>query len=428
MKIPDKGKIMKSFRRAFSVLFVFAIALTFVFPSSIFAQSRPQKPDASTGNNKRNQRPAPKTEEELKKEEQQRKLEEEEKNAVFTDETVKVETNIVNVDAVVFNKKTGQIITGLKKENFAVFENGVKQNIENFATPEAPITVSLVVEYSKWSEMFGLYGNGGFEAGKLEVVRPVAYFLSKFIKAPDDYASVIAFDMRPTTITDFTNDPARLRQTVDLLLRNNPAFRENNLFDAVKFALVGGRGDSVVLENSKERLAEFGGMVDVKAKRRAIILVASGIDTFSRTNYDEARKIIQNSGIPIYIISTGNLFYKKYESQLGATDSISGMPGRLTFLQAQNAMNTFAKESGGAHYPMTFEGELPGYLNNINSLLRNQYSIAYDAGDKREAGKKFKLDVKVDVDGDGQYDEKQFVVQHRPFYNTPKVTEPKNKK
>jgi hypothetical protein len=79
MKIPDKGKIMKSFRRAFSVLFVFAIALTFVFPSSIFAQSRPQKPDASTGNNKRNQRPAPKTEEELKKEEQQRKLEEEEK-------------------------------------------------------------------------------------------------------------------------------------------------------------------------------------------------------------------------------------------------------------------------------------------------------------------------------------------------------------
>jgi hypothetical protein len=36
--------------------------------------------------------------------------------------------------------------------------------------------------------MFGLYGNGGFEAGKLEVVRPVAYFLSKFIKAPDDYA------------------------------------------------------------------------------------------------------------------------------------------------------------------------------------------------------------------------------------------------
>jgi len=419
---------MKSFRRFLSVLFIPAIVLSVVFPTNVFAQSRPQKPDAPTGNNKRNQRPVPKTEEELKKEEEKRKIEEQEKDAVFIDDVVKVDTNIINVDAVVFNKKSGQIITGLKKENFAVFENGIKQNIENFATPEAPITVSLVVEYSKWSEMFGLYGNGGFEAGKLEVVRPVAYFLSKFIKAPDDYASVIAFDMRPTTITDFTNDPNRLRQTVDLLLRNNPAFRENNLFDAIKFALVGGKGDAVVLENSKERSAQFGGMVDVQAKRRAIILVASGIDTFSKINFDEARKVIQNSGIPIYIISTGNLFYKRYENQLDATDSISGMPGRLTFLQAQNAMNTFAKESGGMHYPMTFEGELPGYLNSINSLLRNQYSIAYDAGDKREPGKKFKLDVKVDVDGDGQFDDKQFVVQHRPFYNTPKANEPKNKK
>ncbi|MDQ3130218.1 MAG: VWA domain-containing protein [Acidobacteriota bacterium] len=419
---------MKSILRSSTASFVLSVIFLSVLSPAGFAQSRPQRPDSPKGNNKINQRPTPKTEEELKKEAEQRRIEEEEKNAIVDTEILKVDTNIVSVDAVVFNKKSGQIITGLKKENFAVFENGIKQEVTNFATPEAPITVSLVVEYSKWSELFGLAGSGGFEAGKLEVVRPVAYFLSKFIKAPDDYASVIAFDMRPTTITDFTNDPNRLRQTVDLLLRNNPAFRENNLFDAIKFALVGGKGDSVVLENSKESTAQFGGMVDVKAKRRAIILVASGIDTFSKINYDEARKLIQNSGIPIYIISTGNLFYKKYEDRLGATDSISGMPGRLTFLQAQNAMNTFAKESGGVHYPMTFEGELPNYLTNINALLRNQYSIAYDAGEKREAGKKFKLEVKVDVNGDGQYEEKEFVVQHRPFYTTPKEKEPKSKK
>ncbi len=419
---------MKNILRSSTALFALSVVFLSTFAPAGFAQSRPQRPDSPKGNSKINQRPTPKTEEELKKEAEQRRIEEEEKNAVVDTEILKVETNVVSVDAVVFNKKSGQIITGLKKENFAVFENGVKQEIASFATPEAPITVSLVVEYSKWSEMFGLYGNGGFEAGKLEVVRPVAYFLSKFIKAPDDYASVIAFDMRPTTITDFTNDPNRLRQTVDLLLRNNPAFRENNLFDAIKFALVGGKGDSVVLEDSKERTAQFGGMVDVKAKRRAIILVASGIDTFSKINFDEVRKVIQNSGIPIYIISTGNLFYKKYEDRLGATDSISGMPGRLTFLQAQNAMNTFAKESGGVHYQMTFEGELPNYLTNINALLRNQYSIAYDAGEKREAGKKFKLEVKVDVNGDGQYEEKEFVVQHRPFYTTPKEKDPKSKK
>ncbi|HVE59982.1 MAG TPA: hypothetical protein VNB22_24425, partial [Pyrinomonadaceae bacterium] len=194
------------------------IVLLFAFGAVIgLAQSKPQKPTTTTGNGKKNPRPVPKTEEEIKKEEEQRRLEEEEKNAVKDDEVLSIKTNIVNVDAVVYDKKSGQIITGLKKENFAIFENGVKQEIAQFATPEAPITVTLVVEYSKWSEIFGYYANRGFESGKLEVVRPVAYFLQRFIKPPDDYASVIAFDIRPTPITDFTNDPNRLRQTVDLL-------------------------------------------------------------------------------------------------------------------------------------------------------------------------------------------------------------------
>ncbi len=267
---------------------------------------------------------------------------------------------------------------------------------------------------------FRLFGSGGWDNGTSEVIRPVASFLSQFIKPPDDFASVIAFDMRPTPITDFTNDPAQINATINLLLRNRPAFRENNLFDAIKFALVGGKGDAVVLENSKERTIEYGGMVDVKAKRRAIILVASGIDTFSKTNYGEVRKVIQNSGIPIYIISTGNLFFKKYEHLLPATDGLSGMPGRLTFLQAKNAMNTFAKESGGMHFEMTFESEIPAYLQSINALLRNQYSLAYDIPEKREPGKKYKLEVKVDVNGDGVYEEKQYEVQHRPFYTAPK--------
>ena len=411
-------QIVSSFR--FSKIFVLLLAFFFAFNVNSFAQSRQQKADVKKGDDKKNARPVPKTEEELKKEEEKRKQEEEEKSAVVDPEVLSIKTNVVNVDAVVYNKKTGQIVTGLKKENFAVFENGVKQNITNFATPEAPITVSMVVEYSKWSEIFGSYGSRGQEAGTLEVIRPVAYFLSKFIRPPDDYASVIAFDLRPTPITDFTNDPNRLRQTVDLLLRNSPAFRENNLFDSLKFALIGGKGDSVVLENSKERTSDYGGMVNVQAKRRAIILVASGINTFSKTNYDEIRKVVQEAGIPIYIISTGNLFYKLYENQLSAEGGISGMPGRLDFLQAANVMNTFAKESGGQHFPVTFPGEIPTDLQTINSLLRNQYSIAYDANEKYEPGKKYKLDVKVDINGDGVYEDKEYVVQHRPFFIAPK--------
>ena len=247
---------MKSFfsRRIVSCIGLFLILFLGLHPLS-FAQSKPQRPDKS--NEKKNQRPTPKTPEELKAEEEQKKLDEMQRNAVIDDDIVEINTNIVNVDAVVYNKKTGQIITGLTRDNFAVFENGKQQEITNFATPESPITVSVVMEYARWSEIFGYDRGMGRGSGKLEVIRPVAYFLSKFIKPPNDYASLIAFDMRTTPITDFTNDPQRINQSINLLLRNSPAFRENNLYDALKFALVGGRADSVVLENSEERYSRL---------------------------------------------------------------------------------------------------------------------------------------------------------------------------
>ncbi|HKP68548.1 MAG TPA: VWA domain-containing protein [Pyrinomonadaceae bacterium] len=409
--------LVPRFIRFVTIVLIATVALN----SLSLAQSRPQRPEPSKGEGgKRNARPLPKTEEELKKEEEERKRQEEEKTSTEEPGVVSVDTNTVSIDAVVFNKKSGQIITGLKKENFAIFENGVKQNISSFTTPDAPITVTVVLEYSKWTEAFGRANTGSFEPGVYEAVRPVAEFLGRFIRPPDDYASVIAFDLRPTPITDFTNDPNRLRQTVDLLFRNSPAFRENNLYDSLKFALVGGLADSVVLEQSKTRKSQYGGMVDVKAKRRAILLVASGLNTFSSISFSDVRKIAQEAGIPIYIISTANLFCKMYCDYLDPMRVMVGTPDRLDFISATNQMNTLAKETGGAHFPMTFPGETGGYLNTINAHLRSQYNLAYDLDQPHEPGKKYKLEVKVDVDGDGVYEDKTFVVQHRPFIMVPK--------
>lgn len=393
--------------RSFAIL----LALIFLFGAAgslkVFAQARRQPP---AGDQKKNKRPG----EGGKQEEQ-----------VPSDivgkpqeaEKVIVTTEVVNVDAVVYQKKSGQIITGLKKDNFAIFVDGQKKDITNFATPEAPITVALVVEYSKLGQAFGYYAANGMEPGQYEVIRPTAMFLSQFIK-PEDYVTVIAYDMRPTPLTDFTNDPARIQQVISLLLRNNPAFTETNLFDALKFTLMGGRGDAVALEESKSSTAEYSGLAGVQGRRRAVLLVASGIDTFSKITYDKARKILQNAGVPIYIVGTGNLFFKKYGDNLSATDYLSGFPGRMSFLQADNALKTFAKETGGAYYPVTFEGELPKVLGSINALLRNQYSLGFkpDVHD----GKAHKIVVKVDVKGDGQFDDKQYVVRAREIYNAPK--------
>jgi Ca-activated chloride channel homolog len=337
-------------------------------------------------------------------------------------EKLSVTTNLVNVDAVVYNKATGQPSLNLKKDNFAIFVDGVKKDITNFATPEAPITLTLVVEYSKTSEVLGYYGSGGMERGQDEVIRPTAMFLSSFI-TKEDYVSVIAYDMRPTPLTDFTNNPQRIQQVISLLLHNTPAFRESNLYDALKLTLVGGRADSVVLEDSKEAKSDYAGMVAVPGgRRRAVLLVASGLDTFSKINMDQARKIVQNSGIPIYIVGTGQMFVKKYGDNMdpGRGSNIGGIPiDRMTFLQADNTMKTFAKESGGAFYPVTFEGEIPSVLQSINAMLRSQYSLGFKPDDVAD-GKSHKIVVKVDVDGDGQYDDKAYVVKAREVYNAPK--------
>jgi Ca-activated chloride channel homolog len=395
----------------FSILLSLLLVGLIVSPG--WSQSRRQPP---TTNEKKNKRPG----ETPKQGDQQDPLPPDIVPTKPQDiEKLAISTQIVNVDAVVYHKKSGQIVTNLKKPNFAIFADGTQQTITNFSTPEAPITVAMVVEYSKLSEYFGYASTRGYEPGFYEVIRPTAMFLSQFIKPPDDFVSVVAFDIRPTPLTDFTNDPSRLQQVISLLLRNSPAFRETNLFDALKFVLVGGRGDSVVLEDSKSDKSDYSGLVSIQGRRRAVVLVASGIDTFSKINYGDARKVLQNSGIPVYIIGTAGMYKKLYADNLSATDSLLGMPGRMSWLQADNTLQTFAKETGGAYFPVTFDGELPKVLGSINALLRSQYSLAFNPGDVRD-GKQHKLEVKVDIDGDGTFDDKEFVVQARRFYNAPK--------
>lgn len=405
-----------SVRRIASLTLTAFVLLGTVAPLSVTGQSGRQQP--ATGDKKKNKRP------DTPPGDQQDPPPADVVNRPQDSEIVTIASNLVDVDAVVYNKKTKAIVTGLKKENFRIYEDGQEMEITNFATPDAPITVAVVVEYSKLAEAIGFYGAGGMEDGKMETVRPVAQFLTQFVR-PTDFVSVIAYDIRPTPLTDFTNDPARLNAVINLLLRNNPAFRDSNLFDALKFTLVGGKGDSVVLDRSEQETSDYAGLTSVTGRRTAVLLVASGLDTFSKINYGETRKIIQNAGIPIYIIGTGNMYLKKYDAQLPANDGIGGSvsPGRMSFLQAGNVLTTFSKESGGAFYPVTFPGEISANLQAINILLRNQYSLGYRPIEK-PGDKQRKIVVKVDVDGDGVTDDKDFVIQHRQFYNPKKATPP----
>ena len=100
----------------------------------------------------------------------------------------------------------------------------------------------------------------------------------------------------------------------------------------------------------------------------------------------------------------------------------------MTWLQAKNRLNYFARWSGGHHYEMTFSSEIPGILRDIDARMRNQYSLSYALNEALKPGKSYKLKVKVDVNGDGIYDDKKFVVRHREFVRIGEKEKKKKKK
>lgn len=371
----------------------------------------------STGDKKK-KNPGASGDAEAQKKEQERQ-DEKKVDKQMSGATVMIDTNVVNVEAVVYNKKTGAIIQGLKKENFEIYEDGIKQEIENFSTPDAPLTMVMIVEYSKLVDVLGSGTGGYFEPGRVEVLRPAYEFVRSFVK-PKDFISIVAYDIRPTPLVDFTDDKQKLMQAIGLLIRNNPAFSESNLFDTLKFVLRGGKGDAVVLEDGKgadkNGQMDYAGLYETNA-RTAVFLIASGMDTFSKINFDQTRKLVENSGVPIYCLGIGNLFLKKYDQALdpGRGTNINGIPfDRMTMLQAQNQLKTFSESTGGKYFPVTFPGEIPGVLQSLQALLRNQYSMGYTPTNTRKEGKRRKIQVKALL-GD-QIDPKLVVVQHRQSY------------
>lgn len=317
-------------------------------------------------------------------------------------DAVVLNTNVVNVECVVYNKKSGAIYQGLQPKNFELYEDGVKQEITNFAPSEGPMTVVVVVEFSKRIHNYAI--------NKAEVLRPL-YQLIGQVK-PQDNVAIVAFDTRPVVITDFTDNTRQLNAGLDLLIRNNPAFSESNIYDALSFVLQGGKAEAVDFSGGGlQKDVEYAGLKQVET-RAAVVLVSIGFDTFSKINYDEMRKIISSTGVPIYTIGVGNLFYKIYDGRMSSEESLS-------WQQAFNTLRTFSRMSGGQYFPVTFPGELPSTIQSITNLMRSQYSLGYTPSNTRHEGKQRKIDVKVDVDGDGKPDEKDIVIQHRESYIEP---------
>jgi Ca-activated chloride channel family protein len=302
----------------------------------------------------------------------------------------RVSSEIVTVPVVVIDRE-GRVYTKLPKQAFTLFEDGRQQEITTFLRGEdAPLVLILLVEYSNLTGYL-----------RDDVLQPAGIFISRVMR-PNDYVSMITYDLTPHVITDFTKSRAKLIDGLNNLLSGYPNFSEVSLYDAVKFALVGGvLGDT-----------EYQGIAKVNG-RTAILLISTGIDTFSKITLSQALRIVDDSGVPIYTLGVGQMAYILAEPYL------SGLQ-QITFLQAENTLRSFSEDSGGRYYGVRFSTEVNDDLTQLATMLHFQYTLGYRPK-PGEPGKKRRLELKVDVDGDGKPDNDRLNLQYRRYYIEPKA-------
>ena len=276
---------------------------------------------------------------------------EQEEEIVKGKASIAVAVDLVNLQVLVTDKK-GNIITGLKPENFTIYEDKVKQEITHFAPVESSITAVILVEFSNNIRYF------------VDDVWNAMYYFAKSLRK-EDWVAVVGYDLRSTILCDFTQN----KQTLYEALRRfkYPTFWESNLSDALIDVL--------------DRTQEIDGKV-------AVVLISTGLDTLSRHTYDDALKKCKQASASVFAISVGQHFRLQYD------DYLSNM-SKMDLMMGDNRLRSFADFTGGASFFPRFQSELPSIVDSISKMLRNQYSLAYASTNTQKDGKFRKISVDV---------------------------------
>jgi len=269
--------------------------------------------------------------------------------------TYKANVDVVSLDVAILDNK-GRFIPGIQPSYFRVLEDNVPQQIKSVTAGEAPMTVAMVIEFSNKFQRY--WGPVWYQTLQL------AWGFASTLQ-PQDYVAVVAYDMKPEILSDFTTDRSKTHEALSRL--TIPAWQEANLFDAVS--------------DTAERMQDIEG-------RKAILLISTGVDTFSRITYDQCRKKLQDAGVPIYAIGLMQALRILMEPYMRGSQDIG-------FLQADNQMNTFARETGGQAYFPRFQGEDPQIFQQIHQALASRYVINYVPSNKKHDGTYRKIKVEL---------------------------------
>ncbi len=253
---------------------------------------------------------------------------------------VDVQLALVNVTV---TDPYNRLVTGLEKDNFHVFEDGVPQEIVNFSSEDVPISIGIVLDMS------------GSMSDKVDKARQAAVQFLKTANPGDEFFLVSLNDQAEVT-TRFTSSIEELQNRM--------------MFTAAKgqTALL----DGIYLGLSQMRLARNG--------RRALLIISDGGDNHSRYSESDIRNFVKEADCQLYSIGVfdANDMGRTLEEQYGPT-----------------LLSEIAELSGGRVFPAASLNDLPDIATKIGTELRNQYVLGYKPSDARHDGTWRKIKVKL---------------------------------
>lgn len=260
--------------------------------------------------------------------------------------TIRAEVELVNLVFTAADRK-GRVVEGLGPNDFELFEDGKRQEIEYFSDPgkgsDIPLTIALLVDTS------------GSVRRKLEYEQAAAAQFFREILRPDrDLALIIQFDSEVNLVQDFTQDPEALyRALATLRAGNNTA-----LYDAVYLA-------------AEEKLKG-------EAGRKVIVVLTDGADTSSLVKKETAIEAAQKNDILIYGIGV-------HDSRFAADFGV---------------LRKFARETGGEFFsPKARIEEIGDAFRSIQRDIRGHYSLGYTPSNRLRDGAFRKIELRAKRSG-----------------------------
>ncbi len=236
-----------------------------------------------------------------------------------------------------------RLVTGLEKDNFALFEDGVEQEVTKFSSEDVPVSIGVVFDMS------------GSMSDKVGKARQSAI---QFLRTanPQDEFTLVSFNERAELTSRFTSSVEDLQtRMMYTVARGRTA-----LLDAVYLGL------------SQMRSAHNA--------KKALLIISDGGDNHSRYNEHDVRNFVKEADVQIYAMG------------------IFDMPGYAKTDEEREGPSLLAELcdlTGGRVFKVDNMDDLPDIATKIGMELRNQYVLGYAPSNKTSDGRWRKIKVKV---------------------------------